>query len=264
MSKGKKLNTERMRLRVDNLRIHPIAQRRVVPATLKKILGRLNLDAIGTIHVVRYAIDGEAAYWVVDGQHRVAALVKEGFGEWQVDVCYHSEVKDHAGAARLFLDLNTRASTHPFDKFVNEVEAGEEAAVAVSNIVKDHGFRVERFNSDGTIACVNTLKAIYARGGAHALNSTLGIASTAWGHTSAAVEGKVLEGLGLVCSHYNGELDKGAMAKKLAKYPGGATALLGAAKGMKQHRPASLARCVGEIVVEMYNKGRRAEKLEGF
>ena len=52
------------------------------------------------------------------------------------------------------------------------------------------------------------------------------------------------------------------MIKKLAKYPGGASALLGDAKGIHERRHISVARCVAEQVIETYNSGRRSGKLD--
>ena len=109
--------------------------------------------------------------------------------------------------------------------------------------------------------CVTALKKVYGFDGGKALALTLETVVAAWGRTEAAVDGKIIEGVGLVHCHYNGAIDLAALSKKLAKYPGGASGLLGDAKGLRQFRHASLPRCVAETVIETYNVGRKTGRL---
>lgn len=263
-------NAKTMQLRVADLRIHPTAQRAIVPAHVKKIRSALDLDKIGTISVVRYEIENpetgevEVAWWVVDGQHRVRALLDEGLGDWMVNVVYHSDATDDKRASDLFLGLNNRRATHPYDRFMNEVRAGNPASTEILSIVESRGLKIESSSGDGKIAAVTALKNIYSKGGPAALANALDASIAAWGRTAAAMDGKVLEGLGMVFSTFNGQVDRAALAKKLAKYPGGASALLGNAKGRREWMKTSTVRSVGEIVVETYNRGRRSGALEGF
>jgi hypothetical protein len=83
-----------------------------------------------------------------------------------------------------------------------------------------------------------------------------------WGRAGgAAFEGKMVEGLATVFEHYKTEIDQAALVKKLAKYAGGAAAVMGDAKGLRSHRKTSLARCVAELISECYNSGRRFKRL---
>lgn len=256
-----KPTTEVRRVRADSLRVHPTAQRQVVPATVRKIKAKMDLDAIGTLHAVEYSIDDVLALWVIDGQHRLAALMEEGLGDWTVTVEVHVDVKDDARASALFLMLNTRATVHPFDKFRNELQEGQEAAVVVERIVQKHKLRIERGSSDGAVACISALKATFERDRGAALDKTLATVTAAWGRSASALEGKLIEGLGMMYGHYNGQIDQAALVKKLAKYPGGASGLLGNAKGMKDVQKVSLPRAVAEHAVLVYNKGRRVGQL---
>lgn len=254
--------TKMITVRARELRVHPYAQRRIVPAALNRLINELNLDAIGTFAAVRYRIDGVLATWIVDGQHRHAALLHHGFGDWEVDVKMHTDVRSDARAHRLFLDLNRRAPVSSYDTFLNELGEGDRVARGAAQIVERNGLKVARTNADGSVTCVSALKSLYAKDDGKALDKALATAIAAWGPTSQAVEGKIIEGLGVVFSHYNGEVDQPALVKKLAKYPGGAAGLHGSAKALKQVRSASLGRCVAEVVIETYNKGRRAGQLE--
>lgn len=258
----KKPNTKTLTLKARDLRVHPEAQRKIVPAALKRIIDSLDLDAIGTLHAVRYRINDVLAFWVIDGQHRLEALMHHGLGDWEVTVQVHMDVKNDARAHEVFLRLNKRAPVSPYYTFRSELGAGHPVAVGAAQVVDKHGLKIAPYNSDGTITCVNTLKTVYARDEGRALDKALSTAIAAWGPTSSAVEGKLIEGLGVVFGYYNGEVDQPALVKKLAKYPGGASGLLGNAKALKQVRAKSLSRCVAEAVIEAYNKGRRNGQLE--
>jgi hypothetical protein len=251
-----------VRVEAQTLRVHPFAQRDIVPSKLKKLMAELDLDAIGVLHAVEYEINGQAAKWIIDGQHRWRALIGHGLGEWLVEVKIHLDVTDDARASALFLKLNDRAAVSPFGKFANEVKAGVPEAVGVIQLVHARNLKATNASGDGQVRCVTALKRVYGLDGGKALALTLETIIGAWGRTESAMDGKIIEGVGLVHSTYNGSIDLPALSKKLAKYPGGASGLLGDAKGLRQFRKASLPRCVAETVIEAYNVGRKTGKLD--
>jgi hypothetical protein len=239
----------------EDLKPHPSAQRRLSPAQVKRIMNDLDLDAIGTIHVVE--IDDQT--WIVDGQHRWSALMRHGFGDWKVRCEIHEDATDHARASALFLRLNNRALVGVFDRWQNEVQAGDPIAVGAKKVAESFGLRVALQKGDGIIACVAALKRIYAIDDGATLKDVLGILADAYGLTSDATEGKLLDGLAVVSSKFNGTLDRPTLTKKLAKYPGGAPSLIGDAKGLLRMRRCSMANAIAEVVIETYNVGRRSE-----
>ena len=252
-----------VRVEAQTLRLHPSAQRDIVPSKLKKLIAELDLDAIGVLHAVEYEINGQAAKWIIDGQHRWRALMDHGLGEWPVEVKIHLDVIDDTRASDLFLKLNDRVPVSAFGKFANEVKAGVPAAVGALKLVNAWNLRMSNFSGDGQVHCVLAMKKVYDFDGGKALALTLETVITAWGRTEAAVDGKIIEGVGLVhCTYTNGSIDLAALSKKLAKYPGGASGLLGDAKGLRQFRQATLPRCVAEKVIETYNVGRKTGRLD--
>lgn len=222
----------------------------------------LDLDAIGVLHCVEYEIDGVLAIWIIDGQHRWRALMDHGFGEWLVEVKIHTDVIDNARASELFLKLNDRAVVSPFDKFQNEVRAHVPGAVGATQTLQARELRAGAAPGDGQVRCVTALKKLYDADGGKTLSLTLDTIVAAWGKTASALEGKLIEGIGLIYSTYNGSIDQAAMVKKLAKHPGGASGLLGDAKGLRQYRKSTLSRCVAEAVIEVYNAGRKTGRLD--
>lgn len=254
-------NNKIINIAVNELRIHPVAQRRLVQRHLRRMMATLDLDAIGTIHVVHYPINGELAYWVIDGQHRVVAIQQHGLGEWKVKAEIH-ECTDDSTASGLFIKLNRRAFVDAYDLFANEVTAGEPAAVGVTEICSDLGLKIDRQGRDGHVACVNSLRTLWMKDEGATLRETLELLIAAAGCTRAAMEGKLIEGVGRFLGSFNGQVDRGVLAGKLAKYPGGPGAILGNAKGLRRlSNNQSLSSCVAEILVTLYNSGRRTGRL---
>ncbi len=252
-----------IKVRADSLTPHPLAQRNLVPAKINRLMQNLDLDAIGVLHVVEYEIKNKGkGLWIVDGQHRWDVLMKHGFGEWLVEVKIHLDVTDDARASDLFLKLNDRSPVSPFDKFKNGVIAGLPEAVGAQAVAKKYGLRIGPTGDDGQLACVSTLKKLWAVDEGGCLSRTLGVITASWGTRAEALEGKLIEGLGLVLSTFNGKIDDPVVVKKLAKRQGGPSGLIGDAKGLVALRKTTLARAVAECVIEAYNVGRRTGRLD--
>lgn len=254
--------TKLVKVRADSLAVHRSAQRELVPAKLKKLMQDLDLDAVGVLHAVECQVKGETKLMVIDGQHRLMALLEHGLGEWLVEVKVHLDATDDARASALFLKLNDRSPVSPYDKWLNEIKGKVGDAINANAIVMKHGLIVSRSVGDGRLTCVATLKKLYRMDDGKALNKTLDVVMSAWGSKASALEGRLVEGMGLVFSKYDGQIDEPAMVKKLSKYSGGASGLIGDARGLMEYRRVTLARCVAERIVDTYNMGRRVGKLD--
>lgn len=261
-----------MEVKASELKIHPIAQRKLVAAQLNKRMADLDLDAIGVLQGVEITqtttltVEGETyvlepGIYVIDGQHRVISLCRHGFGDWKVRVELHPEAVDVARASALFLRLNARATVAAFDMFKNQVQEGNPDAVGAQALVEKIGMSVRRQKKDGQVACVSALKRLYAIDEGKTLEEVLMIVREAYGKATSAYEAVILDGLAIVVSTHNGTIDRPTLIKKLAKYPAGASGIIGDARGLKKVRRTSMSYCVSETIVEMYNQGRRSGRL---
>jgi hypothetical protein len=256
-----KPKTKMVRIPAQELRIHPVAQRDPLPSKEKRLSANFDLDAIGCLHAVQYTINGELATWLIDGQHRHRILMAHGFGEGVVDVKIHLDVTDDARASALFLKLNDRSIVSPFDKFKNEVTSGVASACGVRDLARARGLVPTTGAGDGNIRCVTALKRVFEFDNGRSLGRTLDTVITAWGRIDAALDGKIIEGVGTIYKTFGGEVDQDALAKKLAKFPGGASGILGHARGLRDLHKATMPQCVMEAILDLYNSGRRARKL---
>jgi hypothetical protein len=241
--------------------IHPFAQRRIVRANLERLKREFDLDAIGVIHAVQYEIKGRLAVWVIDGQTRITALKELDLGDWVVDVKVHLDATDDRCACALFLKLNHRAPVSPYDKFLNELTSEMPEAVGVTGIIKSHGLMISRNGGDGLLVCISALKKVFRRDGGKSLSAALRVITEAWGSRSAALEGKIIDGISILIRGYKTKLEIPSLVSVLSKYPGGPSALVGDARGVADNSKAPLSRCVAHVVINQYNRNRRTGKL---
>lgn len=232
-------------------------QRSVVQARINKLVAEWNIADVGILTVsIR---DGK--FWIIDGQHRYLAALKKGFGETKVP-CHVYRNLTVEQEAELFDRLNDQRAPTPYDRFKAGLVYGDRVAVGVDRVVRSHGFRVANHSGKGRIACVSALTTLYKRDPV-VLDQVLEVISGAWAETTEATESSIVSGLGKVVSRYNGELDKSALVKKLSK-TGSPAQLLGNAKSMRAltGNSSSISDTVAQMVVEIYNKGRRTKVLD--
>jgi len=239
------------------LQVHPIAQRKLVPAHVKRLSDALDLDAVGALDVV----EQRGKYWIVDGQHRWAAMMSHGLGEWKVRCELHVDAKTDADACWLFLKLNDTARVHVYDKFRNKVVAGDPVAVKTNRVVESLGLEVSPSKGTGRVRSISSLQRLCAADDGESLAATLGILHEAFGDSSEAFDGSLIDGLGRLMVKYNGEIDRAALVRRLSKYPGGSAGIIGDARGMARFNGGTLGVCAAEVIAGTYNR-RRGSKTQ--
>lgn len=245
-----------------DLKFDEAVQREVMPHYVNKLAAVLNLDSVGVITVSRRKRrGGKADLYVLDGQHRILALLHHDLGDWPVN-CHVYDNLSLAEEAALFRSLNASRKITAFDSFRTGVTAKDSECLAIKGILEARGLTVTRQATDGGIRAVAALQASYRRQGADALADALDIIVDAWGAKSESLDGNIIAGVSQLTGRYNGDLDHAALSRKLAKFPGGPASLIGHAKGLRELRTGiSVPRALAEIVHSAYNKGRRRGQL---
>jgi len=200
-----------------------------------------------------------------EGQARELAPLKNDpaalRADWPV-LCDVYEGMTFEDACEQFLKLNDGLLVTAYEKFDKGVKAGRYECIETKKVIESCGFRVANNVRDGNLVCVAAAVDVFKLDQGDALRRALTWGSAAWGHTPQATDGYVLRGLGLIARAYsNGEIDDAALVKKLAKHGGGAASLTGSAKSARNIKGGSLARNLANIIVDVYNKGRRSGAL---
>ena len=232
------------------MRVNPLAQRDLNGGRVAQLAASFDIEQIGNPTVSHR---GEW-YYLVDGQHRIAAL-KCWLGSWedQQVQCWCYEGLSEAHEAELFLRQNDTLTVSAFAKFKASLQAGRDTEADVDRIVRALGLRIAAGRAGGAISAVATLRRVYVRGGAAVLARALRIIRDAYG--DAGLEGPVIDGIALVCQRYDGQLPEQRAIQRLACAHGGVSGLVSRAGQLRHNTGNAQAQCVAAAAVELINRG---------
>lgn len=233
------------------------AQRELKQYRVDHLVAHFDHEQIGTLVVNERA----GKFYVIDGQHRAAAL-REIFDDTHQVQCWAYVGLTEEEEADKFLKLNDTLTVGAMDKYLVGVEAGRAIESDIDRIVRSCGYVVSQQKDEGTIGAVGTLRRVYERSGAYVLGRTIRMIDGAYG--TAGMESKVIDGIGLVCARYNGELADELAVLKLRNMRGGVKGLLGKAADIRDQHRKPFADCVAAAVVEVINSGKGHKKLPNW
>lgn len=231
-------------------------QRAIRPQHLKGIAAKLDLDALGVIIVSRRD-DGRLA--VLDGQHRIRALVDAGMGEWLV-TCKVFDGLTLAEEAGLFRRYNTTSKTTAIEDLLKAIVEGDAEALAIEKIAQRNGLRIAGQTGTGLIPCAASMRKVFRSGGEMgpaALGFALHVGVCSWGAHSDSVDGHIVLGLGELYVRYGEDIDRASLIRKLTKLQGGARGLIGQARTLAGLQHTTVHRAVAQSVLNLYNRNRR-------
>lgn len=242
---------------IPKMTVSPIAQRDVNQARVDHLAANFDLEQLGTPTVN----ERDGSFFIIDGQHRIAALEAIGYGDQQVQCWCYEGLSDQEMAER-FLLLNDYLAVNAFDRFTKGVHAGREVESDIDRIVRAAGLAVSRDHIPGAIQAVGTLRKVYTRSDPKTLGRALRIIRDAYG--DPGLEAPVIDGIGHLCQRYNGELNDDDAIKRLSEIHGGVSGLLGKANVLHKQGVGPKGQCVAAAAVEIINRGRGGKKLPSW
>lgn len=237
--------------------VSDVAQRELKQYRVDHLVAHFDHEQIGT-PVVN---ERNGRFYIIDGQHRFAALREIYDDTHQVQCWTYSGLTEEEEAER-FLQLNDTLTVAAMDKYKVAVEAGRDVESDIDRIVRACGMVVSHQKVEGAIGAVGTLRRVYVRNGAGVLGRTLRIIDGAFG--TAGLDSSVIDGIGLLCGRYNGELKDELLVLKLHNMRGGVTGLLGKASLIKERVRQPFNQCVAAAAVEILNSGNGGKKLPSW
>jgi hypothetical protein len=237
---------------------HGISQRdKVNVARVNKIAAEMDLEQLGNPTVNKRG----GHFYVIDGMHRSKAYIKwigEGWETQELQCWTYHDLSDEEMADR-FLKLSDTLAISTFDKFTIGYNAGYDEEVQITRIVAAAGLTIAKGKAEGSIGAVGVLRTVYRRDGGEVLRRALGVVRDAYG--TPGLEGQVIDGIGMLCGRYNGQLDTEMTVVKLKSAAGGVSGLLNRARFLKNQTSAPFSQCVAASAVDIINRGRGGKKL---
>jgi len=244
---------------MDSMRVREeISQRKFNPAWANEIAKDFDPESF-TPPIVNKS--GEN-YWVVDGQHRLAAY-KTWLGEWcgQKIECWVYEDLTEKEEADLFDRLNNQKRVGLFDRFQVRLTAEREDETRIAEIVRHAKLKLSRSRSEGALSCVGALAKVYALD-ADSLARDLHIVYQSFG--DSGLEADIIEGIGLLVSRYNGQLNDASAIRALSAARGGVNALRSRSEHLRVQMAAKRAPSIAAAAIEIINRGNKGKKLPSW
>lgn len=244
------------------MRVNPVAQRELRSYWVADILARFDPERY-TPPTVNEREDG----WfnIINGQHSTEAYKQwlgEGHWEDQFVQCWAYVGMTDEEEADMFLDLNKMLGIAALPKFRAAVKAGRPIECDVDRIVRAQGLRVSADKSDGAIGAVGTLVRVYNRAGGPTLGKALRIIRDSYG--DPGLEALVIDGVGLLCQRYNGDIDDVRVIARFRAVSGGVHGLLNRAETLRKQTGNPKPHCVAAAAVDIINAGKGGKKLPSW
>lgn len=230
----------------------PYAQRQFSQAWADKLAADFRLEGMG-FPVVNLR---GGYYYVIDGQHRVAALKKLGFENDTVQ-CEVYQGLGPSEEAELFLERNNNKAVLAYDKFNKAVVAGRADESVIERIVRGNGLTISK--SGTGISATAALRKVYDRQGEIGLGRVLRIVRDAYG--AAGFKSHVMDGISLALHRYDGQIQDQVLTERLATNLGGLNGLLNTAEKTRAALGQPRSQCVAATAVSIYNRGKGGQKL---
>lgn len=249
---------------ISKLTVDPDIQRSLNHRRVDDMVENFKEDALGVITVSRRA-NGDMV--IVDGQHRWAAAEKAGLTGLPAKVYEGLTTPEEAS---LFRVLNNTKIVNSLDRFRVRVVEGDPVAVAIHEALEREGWKVPRqpsTKSSGLVNSVASLEWVFNGAGIRdvqqmgILRQVIEVVTAAWGYDVDGMRANIVKGLGAFLTRFDGQVDLAKLVRMLKSYPGGPMKLQADGQLLRSMRRSSAADSVAAIVVNTYNRYKRANKL---
>lgn len=199
----------------------------------------------------------DGVFWVFDGQHRVYAAKQAGLTDADTVPCEIFEGLTDQQMADAFLGRDSRRAVSVLDAFPIAVTAGRQDARDILNVMTRLGLRAgvrTRSTGGNVVAALSKLQALHARGGPALVTRVLRTLKTAFPEDPDALEGTMIEAMGLIYIRYGNHVDEKEMTARLAAHAPGPKGLLRRAQSQRERTGNRVSFCLAGAMTEVYNK----------
>lgn len=221
-----------------------------------KIVRDFDPKALHTI-VVSEREDG--TYYIIDGQHRVVALIRLNYDFIRCTV--------HTGLtreeeAKMYHDLNNRPNKTRGSKGKAKFAYNEESAVKLDELVKSTGMQINYEHTGhrkGYISPYATLEQIYKKHGDVHLNNVIVVIKSAFGNDGKHFQSDIMYGFSKFLKTYYKTLDMQNLVDKLENV--GFEGLMDKVENEK-FKFKNKKECLPYVMTDIYNRNKKKGQLD--
>lgn len=201
-------------------------QRTLSRYQVNRIKREFDPDLLGVL-LISERPDGER--FVLDGQHRIAALLEMGHEHERVPAMVYHHLSVETEAKIFALANRNRLYLAPPYAFRARLLAGDKDAHAIVNAVAAHGYHLNYWKNipgqekgmsrpEGMITCIGEVESMYRDySDPEMLNKVLKICAGAWGGEVVGLGANVLRGLAIMFYNFETTMDQERLLEILTK-----------------------------------------------
>jgi uncharacterized protein DUF6551 len=244
---------------VGELMVDPNVQRGVRKHRVTEMAKAFDPDALG---VLTTSLRASGVIHIVDGQHRYRVCETANY-EGVIQTMEYQGLTLSEEAA-LFRKLNNTQVPSAIDRFIVACVEEDPDTLRLAEYLSSNGWSVAAYAGNGRLSAIGALWRVYKLS-PDAAAGTLAVLTKAYGHRPQAVQGALLEGLGVMLARYGRDVNLTDLADAMSKVPGGPDGLVGNARGQKMSKTGNLSTMVAKIITnDIYNKRRRSTALPAW
>ena len=250
-------------MKASEFSVDPAVQRQLNEPRVDKIVKDFKPQMLGLFTGSKRA-DGRT--YILDGQHRMVAARRKGYDDYIATRVW--EGLTLAEEAELFLDLNNTRKVSALDKFHVRATKGDPAAVALKAALERVGLRASGQHTGGMFAAIVSLERVYqgfrsygAEPRLDLVEAVLAILTRAYGvDERKAFQANTVQGIGLILHIFGKRVDAEDLTAALRAIPADTLAIRG--RSTKDLEGGTGAQGVAKVILQRYNKGKSANRLE--
>ncbi len=244
------------KVKVANLQVDPDVQRMFDNRLANKIEGQWDPLFAGTL-VVSHRGNGE--YFVLDGQHRLAAAERKEGPDFEFDCEIHEGLTRREEAQMYLRHNKDRKSARPYDNFKVALVAGYKTEVMIDAQVRAVGLEVAGSPSANKVAAVQSLVRIAETPNTpvNLIELTLSVCERAWGRDSTTWDSLILQAVARVIGRNANVIDLNRLTRVLAKSTVDQWKAQAVATAKGGGGSVSRSNALAELIVPNYNSRLR-------
>lgn len=198
-------------VKIDLLKVDKDYQKEPYDRRIDQIVKTFNSSVVGELTVSKRH---DGFYYIIDGQHRCAALKRKGY---KTARCIVHEGLSVTEEAEIYSGLGNRAQQAQNEKFKVDLLLGVKYAVEIYDVVKMNGLDICFDRSGRGIKCCATLKAIHKTYGVPVIDEVLQIINGAFPGNGEAFIKHIIKGFSLFVAAHGETVNKKRLIEKLNK-----------------------------------------------
>lgn len=247
-------------IKVSDMFVDYSYQRHPMKTKINRIIKNFDPDLLG---VITCSMREDNTLAIIDGSHRYHALIALGMKNANVNALVYFGLSIENEAHIFALTNKEHTKPTPAQIFKAGIIAGDEASIAINNVVEKIGAKVHFSTGPNNIRCVATLRKVYDNAGANVLLKTLQTLQSAYPNNNEMFRDQMISAVACIYNRYGKKVDQERLVDTLAKI-GNPSLVIAQAQAMISSGQIVTFTSLPYLIVSRYNVKLKTNRLTDF